>query len=119
MLRTAKSLKGFKIHATDGDIGKVEEFLFDETGQQLTSTFEAYKLAIAPDMPHVEVTHECTPCPTTPLGSRGMGEGIPGPVPGALVNAICDALQPFGVEINALPVRPTRIWEMLRGKQAA
>lgn len=97
----------------------LEEFLFDETGQQLTSTFEAYKLAIAPDMPHVEVTHECTPCPTTPLGSRGMGEGIPGPVPGALVNAICDALQPFGVEINALPVRPTRIWEMLRGKQAA
>lgn len=91
-----------------------EEFLYDEEGQQMSTNFEAYKMAVAPDMPHVEVTHEYTPCPYTPLGSRGLGEGIPGPVPGALVNAICDALRPFCVSINRLPVRPARIWEKLQ-----
>jgi aerobic carbon-monoxide dehydrogenase large subunit len=90
-----------------------EEFVYDENGQQLTTTFEAYKLATAPDVPHIEVTHSFTPCPHTPLGSRGIGEGVPGPVPGALVNAVCDALEPFGIEINQLPLRPDKIWQML------
>ena len=72
-------------------------------------------MAQAPDMPHVEVTHSYTPCPGTPLGSRGLGEGVPGPVPGALVNAVCDALSPFGIKINNLPLRPDRIWHMLGG----
>ncbi len=90
-----------------------EEFVYDENGQQLTTTFEAYKLATAADVPHIEVTHSFTPCPHTPLGSRGIGEGIPGPVPGALVNAVCNALEPFGIEINQLPLRPDKIWQML------
>jgi carbon-monoxide dehydrogenase large subunit len=93
-----------------------EEFVYDENGQQMTTTFEAYKLATASDVPHIEVTHSFTPCPHTPLGSRGIGEGIPGPVPGALVNAVCDALEPFGIEINQLPLRPDKIWQMLGAK---
>ena len=96
-----------------------EEFLYDEHGQQLTTTFESYKLAIAPDVPHVEVTHSFTPCPHTPLGSRGIGEGIPGPVPGALTNALCDALAPFDIEINELPIRSDKLWKLLREKDAA
>ena len=96
-----------------------EEFLFDEHGQQLTTTLESYKLAIAPDVPHVEVTHSFTPCPHTPLGSRGIGEGIPGPVPGALTNALCDALAPFDIEINELPIRSDKLWQLLRAKEAS
>ena len=99
-----------------------EQFLYDEKGQQLTSSFENYKLATAADVPSVEVHHEAgTPCPHTPLGSRGLGEGIPGAVPGALTNAVCDALAPFGIEINELPLRPDRIWRALQasGKAAA
>ena len=95
-----------------------EEFLFDEHGQQLTTTLESYRLAIAPDVPHVEVTHSFTPCPHTPLGSRGIGEGIPGPVPGALTNALCDALAPFDIEINELPIRSDKLWQLLRAKEA-
>jgi aerobic carbon-monoxide dehydrogenase large subunit len=91
----------------------LEEFIYDDNGQQLTTTFESYKLATAPDVPHVEVTHSFTPCPHTPLGSRGIGEGVPGPVPGALVNAVCDALDPFDIEINELPLRPDKIWHAL------
>jgi carbon-monoxide dehydrogenase large subunit len=92
-----------------------EQFVYDDNGQQLTSTFENYKLATAADVPSVEVHHEAgTPCPHTPLGSRGLGEGIPGAVPGALTNAVCDALRPFGIEIDELPLRPDRVWRALK-----
>ena len=97
-----------------------EQFVYDEHGQQLTSTFENYKLANAADVPSVEVHHEAgTPCPHTPLGSRGLGEGIPGAVPGALTNAVCDALKPFDVDINELPLRPNSVWRALKEARRA
>ncbi len=91
-----------------------EEVVYDENGQCLTADFENYKLATAADMPNVEVTHSTTKCPHTPLGQRGLGEGIPGPVPGALSNAVCDALSPFGIEITELPLRPNMVWRLLQ-----
>ena len=56
-----------------------EEFIYNEQGQQLTADFENYKMATAADVPHIELTYASTPCPHTPLGTRGIGEG--GPVP--------------------------------------
>jgi len=43
-----------------------------------------------------------------------IGEGIPGPVPGALSNSVCDILSPFGIQINELPLRPNMIWRRLQ-----
>ncbi|MGR8919900.1 MAG: xanthine dehydrogenase family protein molybdopterin-binding subunit [Gammaproteobacteria bacterium] len=91
-----------------------EEFVYDEQGQQLTADFENYKLATAADVPDIEVNYAATPCPHTPLGTRGIGEGRPSSVPGALTNAVCDALAPFGIEITELPLRPNRVWRALR-----
>jgi aerobic carbon-monoxide dehydrogenase large subunit len=91
-----------------------EEFVYDEQGQQLTADFEHYKLATAADVPDIEVTYAPTPCPYTPLGTRGIGEGRPSSIPGAVTNAVCDALAPFGVEITELPLRPDRIWKKLQ-----
>jgi len=96
-----------------------EEFLYDEFGQQLSTTMESYKLATAADVPNIEVLHAETPCKHTPLGTRGMGEGTPGPVPGALCNAICDALEPLGVEITELPIRPDRLFRLLQSRRSA
>jgi len=99
-----------------------EEFVYDENGQQLTADFENYKLATAADVPDIKVTHAPTPCPYTPLGSRGIGEGRPSDVPGTLCNAVVDALEPFGIEITALPLRPNTLWKQIqeaRSKQAA
>ena len=96
-----------------------EEFIYDENGQQLSTTLENYKLANAADVPNIEIVHANTPCEHTPLGTRGMGEGTPGPVPGALCNAICDALKPFGVQITELPVRPDRVWKLLQKRKTA
>ncbi|CAN0421662.1 unnamed protein product [Laminaria digitata] len=90
-----------------------EEFVYDENGQQLTADFENYRVASAADVPHIEVNHAPTPCEQTPLGIKAVGEGRPGPVPGALANAICDALSPLGVEITSLPLRPQKILEAI------
>ena len=94
-----------------------EEFIYDENGQQLTADFENYKLATAADVPDIEVTYAPTPCPHTPLGTRGIGEGRPSSIPGALSNAICDALQPFGIEITELPLRPGKIWAAIEAAE--
>jgi len=91
-----------------------EQFIYDEQGQQLTADFEHYKMATAADVPDIEVTYAPTPCPYTPLGTRGIGEGRPSSIPGAVTNAVCDALQAFGVEITELPLRPDRIWKKIQ-----
>ena len=96
-----------------------EQFVYDENGQQLTADFENYKLATAADVPDIKVTHAPTPCPYTPLGSRGIGEGRPSDVPGTLCNAICDALSPFDIEITDLPLRPDSLWRKIQAARGA
>jgi carbon-monoxide dehydrogenase large subunit len=91
-----------------------EEFIYNEQGQQMTADFEHYKLATAADVPDIQVNYASTPCPHTPLGTRGIGEGRPSAVSGALCNALCDALAPFGIEITELPIRPNVIWRKLK-----
>lgn len=91
-----------------------EEYLYDEQGQQLTATLMDYHLLSAADMPaDFEVIHHDVPSPHTPLGSKGKGEGVPGMVPATLANAIEDALSPFGITINKLPLKPEYIWRLL------
>jgi carbon-monoxide dehydrogenase large subunit len=91
-----------------------EEYLYDEHGQQLTGTLMEYHLLSARDMPsNIEVIHHDVPSPHTPLGSKGKGEGVPGMVPAALANAIEDALTPFGITINKLPLKSEYVWSLL------
>jgi carbon-monoxide dehydrogenase large subunit len=96
-----------------------EQFIYDERGQQLTADFERYKLATAADVPDLQITYASTPCPHTPLGTRGIGEGRPSSVSGALTNAVCDALKPFGIEITELPLRPDAVWRKIAAAKAA
>ncbi|MBT7246443.1 MAG: xanthine dehydrogenase family protein molybdopterin-binding subunit [Proteobacteria bacterium] len=91
-----------------------EEFVYDEQGQQLTADFEHYKMANAADVPNIDLNYATTPCPHTPLGTRGIGEGRPSSVPGALTNAVCDALKPFEIGITTLPLRPDAIWQKIQ-----
>lgn len=93
-----------------------EEYVYDENGQQFSTTLSNYKIASAADVPAIDVYHDAgSYCPNTPLGARAMGEGCIGAVPGALGNAISDALQPFGVEIVETPVTPAKILKLIRG----
>jgi CO/xanthine dehydrogenase Mo-binding subunit len=65
-----------------------------------------YLVPTASDLPHLEVGHLCIPAPGSPNGAKGVGEGGTLAPPGALANAVADALD---VELNALPLTPERV----------
>ena len=56
-----------------------------------------------------------SPSPHTPGGFKGVGEGGAIGAPPAVVNAVADALAPFGVEITRLPLTPAAIVDLLEG----
>jgi carbon-monoxide dehydrogenase large subunit len=88
----------------------MEEFVYDDDAQLLTTTFLEYLLPGATDIPHISVSHLETLSPFTIEGIKGMGEGgaiAPGP---ALAAAVADALSPIGhVFVNELPLTPERV----------
>jgi carbon-monoxide dehydrogenase large subunit len=90
-----------------------EEAIFDVNGQALASSFLDYPLPSAREMPRLELFHMTTPSPVNPLGVKGAGEAGTLPVPAAVANAIEDALRPFGVRVNRLPLNPARISDLV------
>ncbi len=92
----------------------LEEFVYDENGQLLTSTFVDYLKPTAADMPVILDGHIETPSPRSILGIKGIGEGESlGPLP-ALVNAAEDALRPLGIRISKPPLSPERILNLIK-----
>jgi CO/xanthine dehydrogenase Mo-binding subunit len=87
----------------------LEEYVYDGQGQLSTSTFMDYLLPTAHDVPTVRVIHEETPSPFTEYGVKGGGEGGRMVAPIALACAVEDALRPFGVHVDELPMTPERI----------
>jgi len=90
-----------------------ERMVYDETGQPQSTTFAEYVMTTAPHMPNVEVHHMETPSPLNPIGVKGAGEAGTNPAIAAIVNAVNDALTPFGVWITEAPITPQRIVELL------
>lgn len=83
----------------------------DETGQRLTATLMDYALATAADAPAVfDIHHLETLSPLNPLGAKGAGEGGMMPVFPVLAQAIEDALAPFGVRFDRVPVTRADVW---------
>ncbi len=96
----------------------LEEAVYDEGGQLLSGTFIDYLLPTAADVPDIEVTHRPHPTPLNALGVKGAGEGSTASAPGAIANAIVDALRPLRIEINELPITPQRLVELIRAAEA-
>jgi carbon-monoxide dehydrogenase large subunit len=95
-----------------------EEVVYDENGQLLTGTLMDYPVPRAHDFPEFELDRTVTPSPVNPLGVKGVGEaGTIGSTP-AVVNAVIDALSPFGVTHIDMPLRPEKIWKVLKSKEA-
>ena len=86
-----------------------EETPYDADGQPLSSTLQDYTLPGAAEVPHMKVEHFETPSPYSRYGMKGVGEGGAIAPPGAIVNAINDALQDMGVELTEIPATPHRI----------
>ena len=91
-----------------------EEIVYDENGQNLTSTFMDYLLPTAVETPAWETDKTCTPSPHHPLGAKGIGESATVGAPAAIANAVVDALWHLGVRNIDIPITPDKVWKVLR-----
>ena len=90
-----------------------EEAVYDDTGNLLTGSLQDYAIPKAFDVPEIESHETVTPSPHNPLGVKGTGEsGTIASTP-AVINAIVDALQPFGVEDVDMPATSERVWKAI------
>jgi carbon-monoxide dehydrogenase large subunit len=97
----------------------LEEIIYDENGTILTSTLADYLPPTAHEVPPIELHHLETPSTTSITKAKGLGEGGCIGAPAAVINAVNDALAPFGVAIDELPATPQRIRAALRSKEQA
>ncbi len=92
----------------------LEEIVYDESGGILTANLADYMPPTAHEMPPIELHHMETPSTQSITKAKGLGEGGTIGAPAAVLNAINDALTPFGVEIDIIPATPQRIRAALR-----
>jgi carbon-monoxide dehydrogenase large subunit len=87
----------------------LEEIVYDQTGNILTSTLADYLPPTAHEIPPIELLHLETVSDASITRAKGVGEGGAIGAPAAVINAINDALAPFGAEINEIPATPQRV----------
>src|SRR5262249_49758198 len=95
-----------------------EEAVYDEQGTLLTGSMTTYLVPSAAELPSFELDRTETPSPTNPLGVKGMGETGTIAAPAAVMNAVVDALAPFGIEDVDMPATPERVWRAVGGEGA-
>jgi aerobic carbon-monoxide dehydrogenase large subunit len=92
-----------------------EEVIYSPDGQLVTGTLMDYAIPRADDLPSFQTDMTVTPTPFNPLGAKGIGEAATiGSTP-AVVNAVVDALKPFGVRHLDMPLRPAAIAAVIQG----
>ncbi|MBR8744843.1 aerobic carbon-monoxide dehydrogenase large subunit [Nocardiopsis sp. MG754419] len=94
----------------------MEMISFDEDGNCLGGSFMDYLLPTALEVPDWETGYTVTPSPHHPIGAKGVGESATVGSPPAVVNAVVDALKPFGVRHADMPLTPSRVWDAMRGR---
>ncbi|CAN7219336.1 xanthine dehydrogenase family protein molybdopterin-binding subunit [Bradyrhizobium sp. LjRoot220] len=102
-------------------IGEVlmEEVVYDDQGQMLNASLLDYLLPTVLDVPDCKPDHIESPSIDAVGGFKGVGEGgVIGAVP-SIANAIADALAPLGVNINSIPLRPSRLTGLIRAARAS
>lgn len=97
----------------------LEEIIYDDNGGILTANLADYMPPTAREMPPIELHHIETPSTQSITKAKGLGEGGTIGAPAAVLNAINDALTPFGVEIDTIPATPQRIRAALRKAEQA
>lgn len=96
----------------------LEEYVYDDSGQPLTSTFMDYLIPTVHEVPMSVKAVLVTPSPFTPLGTKGMGEGAMNTTPAAIMSAVNDALLPLGVQCREVPASPDRLWRLVQEAKA-
>jgi aerobic carbon-monoxide dehydrogenase large subunit len=93
----------------------MELIAFDTDGNCLGGSFMDYLLPTAVECPSWELGETVTPSPHHPIGAKGVGESATVGSPPAVVNAVMDALRPFGVRHADMPLTPAQVWRAIQG----
>jgi carbon-monoxide dehydrogenase large subunit len=91
-----------------------EGAVYDDSGQLLTGEMLDYALPRAHNLPSFETDRTVTPSPHNPLGVKGIGEAGAIASPAAVVNAVVDALKPFGVRHLDMPLTSEKVWRAIQ-----
>jgi carbon-monoxide dehydrogenase large subunit len=91
-----------------------EKVVYDDAGNILTGSLADYLVPTMAEIPRLEIHHLETLTEASVTGAKGVGEGGTIGAPAAVLNAVSDALAPFGVGIFEMPITPQRILQLLR-----
>ena len=91
-----------------------EDTVYDENGTLLSGSFVEYTVPTAADLPEFITDRTETPATSNPLGVKGVGEAGAIAATPAVVNAIVDALRPYGVDDVLMPCTPERVWRAVQ-----
>ena len=101
---------------TDGvGMALMEMIAFDEDGNCIAGSLMDYLIPTALEVPDWETGFTVTPSPHHPIGAKGVGESATVGSPPAIVNAVIDALKPFGLRHADMPLTPSRVWDAMQG----
>jgi carbon-monoxide dehydrogenase large subunit len=90
-----------------------EGAVYDDSGQLLSGTMMDYALPKAHKLVSFELDRTVTPCPHNPLGVKGVGEAGAIASPAAVVNAVVDALKPYGIKHLDMPLTSEKVWRAI------
>jgi len=96
-----------------------ERAVYDENGQLVTGTLMDYAVPAAHMLPPYETARTVTPSPVNPMGVKGAGEAGTIASAQAVMNAVIDALSPFGVKHMQMPATPENVWKAIHAAQSA
>jgi carbon-monoxide dehydrogenase large subunit len=91
---------------------------YDDGAQLLTGSLMNYGLPKAHQLPFFELDRTVTPSPVNPLGIKGVGEAGAIASPPAVVNAVMDALSPFGIAHVDMPLTAPKVWQAIQAARA-
>ncbi|HEX5117974.1 MAG TPA: aerobic carbon-monoxide dehydrogenase large subunit [Pseudonocardiaceae bacterium] len=94
----------------------MELMAFDDEGNHLGASFMDYLLPTSVECPSWELGETVTPSPHHPIGAKGVGESATVGSPAAVVNAVIDALAPYGVRHADMPLTPPVVWRAIQGR---
>jgi aerobic carbon-monoxide dehydrogenase large subunit len=95
--------------------GMLERAVYDESGNLVSANFLEYLVPSALEAPAIETAHTVTPSPHMPIGAKGIGETGTIASTEAYMNAVVDALSPYGVSDLEMPATPERVWRVIHG----
>jgi aerobic carbon-monoxide dehydrogenase large subunit len=96
-----------------------EAVVYDDGGNLLTGSLADYLVPGMAEIPTFEIHHLETLTEATITGAKGVGEGGTIGAPAAVLNAVSDALAPFGIGVFEMPITPQQIRRFLRDREGS